>query len=404
MVLITNSSTQGLPLPPEPMPFSQGLTWPQCRVPSIGDGFAIDWSGWLGQSWLSALADCPQDPEWHGEGDVLVHTKLVTEALVALPAWQNLGQFEQTAVFWAALLHDVAKPQVTVFEDGRWRAPKHAVLGAKRAQELLYHDCAGAGLWWRNMVVQLVRWHGLPLWFLERLQPERHIIELSQSIRLDVLAMLAQADVLGRVCPDQAELLSRVELFRQEAKALGCLSSPYRFANAASRYRYFHNPNAEPDYPVFIDPRTPTPEVIVLVGLPGTGKDTWIRRYASDWPVVSLDTLRQELGVDPSETPGEVLQLARERIRQHLRRGQGFVWNATNLSRSLRDPWLRLCRDYGAVLRIVYLEKPLAVVFAQNQGRSEAKRVPDTAIVDYLGRLDVPQPGEAHLVEWWLEW
>ncbi len=74
-----------------------------------------------------------------------------------------------------------------------------------------------------------------------------------------------------------------------------------------------------------------------MSGLPGSGKDTWICQNCPDHPVVSLDQLRQEMEIEPTDNQGQVAQAAKELCREHLRRGQSFVFNATNLLRATRN-------------------------------------------------------------------
>mgnify|MGYP002626464696 CR=1 FL=1 len=59
---------------------------------------------------IRALADCPQDPQWHAEGNVGIHTRMVCEQLVELERWRALTEVERQIVFCAALFPDVAKP------------------------------------------------------------------------------------------------------------------------------------------------------------------------------------------------------------------------------------------------------------------------------------------------------
>ena len=74
--------------------------------------------------------DVPQDPEWHAEGDVFTHTKMVCEALLQLPEFQVLDEQEQHILFAAAMLHDVEKRSTTKreIENGKERivSPHHA--------------------------------------------------------------------------------------------------------------------------------------------------------------------------------------------------------------------------------------------------------------------------------------
>ena len=75
---------------------------------------SLDWERLTERfAWLHGLAGCPQDPVHHAEGDVWIHTKMVCEALVALPAWQALPVGERTVVLAAGLFHDIAKPATT---------------------------------------------------------------------------------------------------------------------------------------------------------------------------------------------------------------------------------------------------------------------------------------------------
>src|SRR5215475_7736168 len=71
-------------------------------------------------AWLRALADVPQQPDYHAEGDVLTHTRMVGEALVALEEWRSPEPVERDTLFAAALLHDVGKATCTRIElDGQ---------------------------------------------------------------------------------------------------------------------------------------------------------------------------------------------------------------------------------------------------------------------------------------------
>ena len=61
-----------------------------------------------------------------------------------------------------------------------------------------------------------------------------------------------------------------------------------------------------------------------MSGLPGSGKDTWLGRSRGDLPTVSLDEIRSELEIDPTDDQGKVAQLAKERCREFLRAGTPF--------------------------------------------------------------------------------
>jgi predicted kinase len=110
-----------------------------------------------------------------------------------------------------------------------------------------------------------------------------------------------------------------------------------------------------PEYVAFDDTMF---EVTVMSGLPAAGNDAWIAANAEGLPVVSLDQLREELDIAPSEPRGNVIDAARSRAREFLRERSPFVWNATNLSHQLSGPLVALCADYHARVRVVYCETP----------------------------------------------
>src|SRR5262249_50619774 len=69
-------------------------------------GWRLDWEEMDRQyPWIGALAGCPQDPQYHAEGDVWVHTRMVLEELTALPAWRSLPEALREDLFAAAVLH-----------------------------------------------------------------------------------------------------------------------------------------------------------------------------------------------------------------------------------------------------------------------------------------------------------
>ena len=361
--------------------------------------FAHDWDRLqVAYPPLTALAGCAQDPIHHPEGDVLVHTRQVCACLVADPRWRAMDEPERGSLFFAALAHDWAKPACSVADaDGRIHTPGHATHGASMIRKFIMEneELSRVSLALRETVVSMVALHSLPLWALERDDPKRAVLAASLSVRCDHLALLAEADVRGRDSADQQDLLDRVELFRQYAHELRCLDRPFPFPSDHTKLRYFRAPHRiPPEVELFDDTWG---EVVVMSGLPGAGKDHCIRRHLSHLPVVSLDELRAELSVSPAGDQGVVVQAARERCRRHLRARRPFVVNATHTTRMTRGPLMDLCLTYGARVRIVYIERPLPLILAQNAARPDP--APEAVIRRLLARLDPPRPTEAHAVE-----
>lgn len=137
-----------------------------------------------------------------------------------------------------------------------------------------------------------------------------------------------------------------------------------------------------------------------MSGLPGSGKDTWIRRWLPDVAVVSLDAIREELDAPSTGAQGKVIQRAREKSRELLRQRRDFVWNATNLSREMRGQLVDLFVAYGAKVRIVYVEASMESLHCQNRNRVSV--VPERAMTAMMDRWEVPTSMEADHVEWWV--
>ena len=369
------------------------------QFPHYQPGTAPDWTALTARfDWLADMAAVPQDPEWHGEGDVLTHTKMVAAALTALPEYQALDAQAQHILFAAALLHDVEKRSTTTTEerDGKMRivSPRHAKKGEYTARQILYRDLA-APFAVREAVAKLVRWHGLPLWAIEKTHPAHAAIATSPQVNTQWLALLAKADVLGRICPDTAELLNKIALFQALCEENRCWGAPFAFASNHARYYYLNHPESTPDYQPYDDFSC---DVYLMSALPGSGKDTYIARHLAGLPVLSLDDIRRANRIEPTDKKGNgrVIQLAKEQARIHLRAGESFVFNATNLTRELRGKWTQLFADYRARIHITYLEVPWPQLLAQNKQRAHA--VPEDVIRHLLGKLEIPGYDEAHEV------
>jgi putative nucleotidyltransferase with HDIG domain len=344
-------------------------------------------------SWLRAMEACPQDPVHHAEGDVWVHTRMVCEAMREVATWRDAGEREKAVLLAAALLHDVAKPATTRTEEGRVTARGHSTRGEVRARVLLWEMDVPPSA--RELVAPLVRYHQIPFFLIERDDAERVAYRVSQSARCDLLAALAEADARGRVCADLARLLDNVALFAELCRERECYDRPRRFPSDHSRFLYFRKEDRDPDYLAWDDTRS---DVVLMSGMPGSGKDAWIGERLPDRTVISLDDIRRELRISPAERQGRVVTLARERAKALLRRGEPFVWNATNLSRSVREQCVNLFATYRARVTIVYCEAPERVQRRQNADREVA--VPAAVVRKMLERWEVPDATEAHEVVW----
>ena len=346
--------------------------------------------------WIRDMAGVPQDKLYHEEGDVEIHTRMVMEALLDLSEYKVLNEQDKAILFASALLHDVEKRSTTVHEPGgRITSRGHSKKGELTARRMLYMQHA-APFAMREEIAKLVRHHQLPLWAITKDDPAKAVIRASLEVNTEHLAILAKADVLGRIARDRQEMLDRIELFIELCKENDCYGKPRSFANGLARFHYLNREESSPDYVPFDDTKF---EAVLLSALPGTGKDMHILDHYRDWRIVSPDGLRREMKVDPRDEKGNgrVIQAAKEKAKEFMRRRTSFVWNATNFTVQMRAQLIDLFTSYGGKVKIVYLEVPYTTLVKQNREREFA--LPQKAIDRMITRLEVPTLVEAHEVE-----
>jgi tRNA nucleotidyltransferase (CCA-adding enzyme) len=161
---------------------------------SSGLAFLAD-TGWLRYfPELEALVGCQQDPEWHPEGDVWVHTGHVMDCFAA----ERLGDdWEDLVVGFASLCHDLGKPATTVWKDGRWRSPGHEDAGLEPTRSFLARLTNQQRL--VEEVVPLVADHLKPDQLYQAGASPSAVRRLARRVgRLDRLIRVASADRRGR--------------------------------------------------------------------------------------------------------------------------------------------------------------------------------------------------------------
>lgn len=370
--------------------------------------FCWDWDGLMHTplaSLFEQMVRTPQEKLWHGEGDVWTHTRMVCEELVRMEEFRILPVRQQQELALAALLHDTGKIFRTRMEDGKLVSPGHGAAGAHEIRKRLWSEFGLSGdpekQNMRETVCLLIRYHTAPLHLLDQADPylrARKLAangDLAKDFSLRLLCILAEADVRGRICADQADQIEEVRMGMALAEEAGCLDSAYPFASDCTKYAYLCGRDVWPDQELYDDSWG---EVILMCGLPGTGKDTWIRRNYPDLPTVCLDDIRRRLGVAPEDNQGVVVQTAKELAREYLRARQPFIWNATGITPMLRGKQIRLFEEYHASVRVVFLETGWQENLRRNSGRKHC--VPENVISRMLGNFTPPECAEARKVEW----
>lgn len=165
---------------------------------------------------IDALREVPQDPVWHPEGDVFVHTRLVVDRAHELI--DDLPYAKQATVMLAALAHDFGKPATTEFVDGRWRSRGHEEGGVPPTESFLerlnIRTLDGYDV--RAQVIALVRDHLKPGEFYNKREEigDGAFRRLARRCEIDLLYRVARADSLGR----NAEWVPREKWYDADAQ------------------------------------------------------------------------------------------------------------------------------------------------------------------------------------------
>ncbi|MFI5178716.1 MAG: CCA tRNA nucleotidyltransferase [Vicinamibacterales bacterium] len=194
--------------------------------PSIGLALALD-LGVVDRLWpeLRTLVGCPQEPEWHPEGDVWVHMLMVVDE--ARKRIAGLGHGPAAAMMLAAICHDLGKPATTAVIDGRIRSPGHEDGGVAPASSFLdrlnVHTLDGYDV--RAAVLGLTAHHLKPSAFFKSKTPvsDGAFRRLAQKVNLELLARFATADCHGRAGDFDC---SAMDWFLDRARALGVEHAP----------------------------------------------------------------------------------------------------------------------------------------------------------------------------------
>ncbi|NRA27883.1 MAG: HD domain-containing protein [Opitutales bacterium] len=193
--------------------FYKLLTKGEC----IGDGLRfLEACGWLQYfPELEALVDCPQDPHWHPEGSVWVHT---CHCLDVFASERTGDPLEDWVVGLGVLCHDLGKPVTTFYQGGRWRSPQHEDVGVPIAKKFLSRLTGEKRL--IEDVLPMVSQHMRPYQFFSSHAGDTAVRRLASKVkRIDRLVRVCRADKQGRP-PLKGENFKELDWLESRAEVL----------------------------------------------------------------------------------------------------------------------------------------------------------------------------------------
>ena len=131
------------------------------------------------------------------------------------------------------------------------------------------------------------------------------------------------------------------------------------------------------------------PEFIMLVGLPGSGKSTFVKRY-KEYKVHSSDDIREELtgDVNRQDINNLVFKILHNRVKEDLLNGQSVIYDATNLNRKRRKAFLQELNKISCWKYCLLIATPFEVCLERNSQRD--RKVPYDVIERMYKNFDIP--------------
>jgi predicted kinase len=129
--------------------------------------------------------------------------------------------------------------------------------------------------------------------------------------------------------------------------------------------------------------------IVVLVGLPGSGKSTYLERAGGGG--LSSDAIRKLLADDETNQNihPQVFQTLRYLLEERIAIGRPLTYvDATNLTPEERRPYIEIARAHGCEIEAVFVNVPLEVCRERNAARHRV--VPEEALEMMAAKLVPP--------------
>lgn len=326
------------------------------------ENYTPHWSKIFGIPLFNQMLTTEQNSEWHKEGNVAVHTQLVTEAMAN---YLDERAFNKESEYYllmmaAAICHDIGKVTTTKFNDkiNEYTCRNHAKEGGRIARLLFFDEDVEL----REKLCYMIRHHMDAFEIVKENKIFYNTIKSSMGIvPLRDMLILHYCDVISSKNDkeDENTVRDRINKIIATAKTIYCYDKPYMFDKRKHRNQYFYEPTGS----VKVN-KNANFQVYVMVGIAGAGKDTWIEKNIPDIKVLCRDHIRAEIGIKGEKPHGtkeqedKVTEIINERIIECCEKQESFVLNNTNLKLQYRDELHKMIYKYNPEIIYVYIEAP----------------------------------------------
>ncbi len=371
--------------------------------------------------WLNDLRKTPQDPGWHAEGNVHIHTGMVLEELYQLLAKEAAylnGQQRQSLIL-AAIFHDIGKTRntrkMTIRGQQRIGSPDHEAKGRSYlAFQLMKLPLPISVIW---TVLGLVGEHQMPKMLVVQNMDHGAYIALSRRADLALLYWLERADMQGRMGEAIPQQLQYLEQYRQHSKAYGLWHQPFSTDELDRLITHESQPAQRYLKSLVIESmqrgtcvsvknaiaklsrhKDEHAHLILLCGPSGIGKSRYVERHCQNMSVVSLDAIREELWGNRAcqDNPELVVATAQQKLKHYLHEKHNIVWDATNLRQDYRKPLYAMARNQHALITLVIFLAPETAIYSGNANRPHA--VPKAVVAAQIAKYQFPRISDVHHV------
>lgn len=372
------------------------------------NSFEINWDFVLTLPHFCEMDKTQQNPRWHMEGTAWGHTKEVCKHAYKFMTLEGEDKnLHQKRLFMlSALFHDVGKPKTTFMgKDGNWHSYGHENVGSKIVREMLWDW----PIYDREYISHMVKWHMEPLFFRKAKNPKELVNKITKEVPWKDIYLLKMSDLEGAhqdpSCSTKEADRQTLEEFKEVGKELDNIPwiSMLKFFPPRAHDHVNRWVGCSGDLPCYGSNEAKS-DVNVMIGLPGSGKNTYIDFMLERIPegtevvVLSRDDLRVELGycgpdekiVGTDEQEKKVTEVFNRRFLEAVDAGKDVILNNINLSTKRRKAYKVLLGKRKVRWNYWYIEAP---TLQDNLDRRKGQ-ISESVFHNMIQNFDFPEPNE----------